>query len=311
MTSSLLTIYLPLIGWTGLGWLLGRRLPKAAPNYLGKFLFWFGIPLGIVAFLRHTQLSMSIWMAPVVAWMAVFLGIGLARLWLLWCDRTQSQPTQGSFILACMIGNTGYIGFPVSLALVGRPYFAWALFYDLLGSTLAAYGLGVAMAGWLTQRAHPALPWRYHLRQALLALVKNPALWSFGVGVVGREVPLPVWAETSLQTTAWGIVSLSLVLVGMRLSQLSSLRHLKPALVSISIKMIVVPLTLGMGLWLFGIHGPVHRAILLQMAMPPAFATLVISEAYALDQDFAVTAIAAGCIGLLITLPLWLTLFGA
>jgi len=45
------------------------------------------------------------------------------------------------------------------------------------------------------------------------------------------------------------------------------------------------------------------------MAMPPAFATLVIAEAYELDQHLAVTALVMGCSGLLITLPLWLWLF--
>jgi predicted permease len=45
------------------------------------------------------------------------------------------------------------------------------------------------------------------------------------------------------------------------------------------------------------------------MAMPPAFATLVISEAYDLDRELAVTAIATGSLTLLLTLPLWLWLF--
>jgi len=45
------------------------------------------------------------------------------------------------------------------------------------------------------------------------------------------------------------------------------------------------------------------------MAMPPAFATLVIAETFNLDRDLAVTALAAGAIVLLVTLPLWLWLF--
>jgi predicted permease len=45
-----------------------------------------------------------------------------------------------------MVGNTGYLGFPVILALVGEKYFGWALFYDMLGSAIGAYGLGVVLA---------------------------------------------------------------------------------------------------------------------------------------------------------------------
>lgn len=59
-----------------------------------------------------------------------------------------------------------------------------------------------------------------------------------------------------------------------------------------------------------GIEGPVRLALVLQMAMPPAFATLVITEVYHLDQDLTVTALAVGSVGLLGTLPIWIWLFG-
>jgi predicted permease len=302
LSVKLLSIYGPLIGWTGLGCFLGRSLPASVPSYLGKFLFWIGVPIGIIAFLRHTQLSATLWLAPVSAWLAILLGLGLSWGWITWQRSPSRPPTRISFLIASMVGNTGYIGFPISLALLGPQYFAWAVFYDLLGSTPGAYGLGVALAAQADQEQQP---WW----QPLQTMVINPALWSFGFGLIGRDFPLPNWVEMALRTIAWGIVSLSLILVGMRLSQLSSLNRIQPAIVSLSIKMLLTPLILGSSLWLLGIKGSVHQALLLQMAMPPAFATLVISEAYELDPEFAVTAIAIGCLNLLLTLPLWLWLF--
>jgi hypothetical protein len=74
--------------------------------------------------------------------------------------------------------------------------------------------------------------------------------------------------------------------------------------------MLLIPLAIGAGLSLIGVEGPVRLALVLQAAMPPAFATLVLSEVYNLDKDFTVTALAAGSIGLLMTLPIWLWLFG-
>lgn len=74
--------------------------------------------------------------------------------------------------------------------------------------------------------------------------------------------------------------------------------------------MLVVPLAVGSVLSLCGFTGAPQLAIVLQMAMPPAFATLVIAEAYNLDRDLAVTALAVGSTSLLLTLPLWLWLFG-
>ena len=310
-TPNLWLVYFPLVGWTSLGWLLGRLLPSSTPGHVGKFLFWVGVPISIIGFLRHAQVSWSLWMAPAAAWAAILLGIAIAWTVIRYLNslhpsRTSdlsNKRTQGSFLLAAMVGNTGYIGYPVSLALVGPQFFAWALFYDTIGSTLGAYGLGVALASRFGAKGQ-------RWWEPLQTMLKNPALASFGVGLVTRDLPLPAIAEATLKTLAWIMLCLSLVLVGMRLSQLSSFRSLKPALMGVGIKMLLVPIVLGTVLWLLGIRGLEHRVILLQMAMPPAFATLVLAEAYELDQELAVTALVIGCVGLLGTLPLWLWLFG-
>jgi predicted permease len=73
--------------------------------------------------------------------------------------------------------------------------------------------------------------------------------------------------------------------------------------------MLIVPLILGRTLPLFGLTGAPAHVIVLQMAMPPAFATLVIAETFDLDRDLTVTALAGGSIFLLVTLPIWLKLF--
>jgi len=224
-------------------------------------------------------------------------------VWINWRGRTWSRAARGSFLLASMIGNTGYLGYPISLAFVGSQYFGWALFYDLLGSTLGTYGLGVVLATHFGRGAQN----RWQFAQAILV---NPALWSFAFGLLFRKLPLLATAEQILSTLAWTVVALSLVLIGMRLSQLRSWHNLPRAFISLGIKMLLVPLILGSSLSLFGITGAIRLVIVLQMAMPPAFATLVIAEAYELDRDLAVTALAVGSAGLLVMLPVWLWLFG-
>lgn len=298
-------LYIHLGGGTLLGWALGRLLPASVPNYLGKFLFWVGVPVSILAFLRRADLSGAMWIAPAAAWVAILLGATLAWLWI--CSQTSarqnswSRPTQGSFLLASMVGNTGYLGYPITLALVGEQYFGWALFYDLLGTTLGAYVLGVMLAARFSTGARS---W-----QLIQAVLKNPALWSLALGLLVRSLPLPVLVERSLNLSAWTVVAFSLVLIGMRLSHLSSWNNLRQASISLGIKMLLVPLCLGSGLRLIGITGKPLLVIVLQAAMPPAFATLVIAEAYNLNRQLAVTALAFGSIALLFTLPIWIWIF--
>jgi predicted permease len=301
--KPLIDLYIHLGGAVLLGWILGRFLPKSVPTFIGQFLFWIGVPISIITFLRGADLSGAIWIAPVAAWMAILLGALLAWSWIKRQTLPSwSQPTQGSFLLASMVGNTGYLGFPVTLTLVGEKYFGWAIFYDMLGTTIGAYGLGVLLAARFGGIAHSH-------RQLVDAIVKNPALWSLGFGLGFRQIEIPSFAEQGLKGLAWSAIAFSLILIGMRLSQLKSGSYLKQASVSLGIKMLLVPWVLGMGLLSLGITGSPQLVIVLQMAMPPAFATLVLAEVYDLDRNFAVTALAVGSTGLLLTLPIWLLLF--
>lgn len=303
---KLLELYAPLVALVLLGFILGKKLPANIPVYLGQFLFWIGVPTSILVFLRQADLSGPIWVAPVVAWLAILLGAILAWLWLSLGDRqaklSWSRPTQGSFLLAAMVGNTGYLGYPITLAFVGSQYFGYALFYDLVGSTLGTWGLGVALAAYFGGGVQKK-------RDLFQAIAINPSLWSFGFGLGFRQVPLPNLVETILYRLGWAIVGFALILIGMRLSKLNSWHSLPKASISLGIKMLIVPLILGSSLALFGITGATGLAIVLQMSMPPAFATLVIAEAYNLDRDLSVTALAVGSGGLLVTLPIWLWLF--
>ncbi|MCC5649952.1 AEC family transporter [Nostoc sp. XA013] len=304
--TNLLELYVKLGGLVLVGFILGRKLPVTVPTRLGQFLFWVGVPISIVSFLRQSSLSGQIWIAPAIAYLAILLGAFLAWLGIkgqaYFRNTVLQAPTQASLLLAAMFGNTGYLGFPITLAILGKEYFAWALFYDLLGTLLGTYGLGVFLAARFNGGSQNH--W-----QIIKAILINPALWSFGFGLLVREVAIPTVAEFWLEKFAWSSVALSLVLIGMRLALIKSWSSLPQVGMSLGIKMLLVPLILGSTLPLFGLTGSTAKVIVLQMAMPPAFGTLIIAETFNLDRDLAVTALAAGAIVLLITLPVWLWLF--
>lgn len=336
LDNPLAMLYARLVGWTLLGYGLGRLLPKVFTTYLGKALLFVGVPISIISFLRQADLSGWIVIAPTTAWIAILVGAGFAWIWIdlgLSDERMQSLsrgisfrdktseltpnqdldiqqesawsgPTQGSFLLAMTLGNTAFMGYPVSLALIGPQYFAWSLFYDLIGSTIAAYSVGIALASRFgsssTGQKRP---------NPFISMAKTPALWSLPVGVGMRFVALPEVVSSSMNIIAWTTVTLSLVMIGMQLSQLRSFGSIKQALTCLSIKMLLTPLVVGTGLMFFGVTGAPRLALVLQMAMPPAFSTLVIAQAYNLDRDLTVTTLACGVVLLLFTIPIWLWLF--
>lgn len=315
----LLRLYVPillgvLVG-VGVGHILAQvqrshvpqlRLYRRFPLALGKFLFWVGIPLSIIGFMRRADLSGQIYLAPVVAWGAMLLGLLCSRLWVRVQGKDWPRPTQGSFSLAAMLGNTGYIGYPVVLLLpqLGLSVFGWALFYDALGTLLGSYGLGAILASEFS--GSPAVKSRPAWMAWSLEVLRNPIIWAFGLGLSLKLVPLSPWLDNLLYGIAWTMVMLSLVLMGLRIQQLRSWQHLSRAGVAIAIKMLLLPLAVGLGLTALGVDGPPRLVMVLQAGMPSAFSNLVLAEAYDLDRELSVTCVGLSSVGLLLTLPLWL-----
>jgi len=303
-------------------------MPVLVP-LLGKFLFWVGVPLLIFTSLRGRTLTFNELVAPVTAWTAILVGAAFAWIWIdlgvnderlrgfpndaTAGDRAEresnwSSPTQGSFLLAMMVGNTGFMGYPVILSTVGEKFFIYAVLYDLLGSTLGSYGLGVALASYYgkPKEGEEKKVWYINLLQAL---GRNPALWSLIISLAIAGVAFPDGVDATLKTIAVPIVPLSLVMIGLQLSLLPALSRLSQAITCLLIKMLFTPLVVGTVLMFLGIEGRERQAMVLQMGMPPAFATLVIAQAYNLDRNLSVTTLALGSVMLIFTLPVWLWLF--
>ncbi len=307
MASTLLqlaAIYLKLCLGIGSGWVIGQFVPKTFANVLGKWLFWIGVPISVFGFVRQIELSGAIWLAPVVAWLAMMLCAALAWLWLRFRTKGLSKATQGSFLLVSSIGNTGYLGYPITLAIAGEQFFAWALFYDLLGSLIWGYGIGVMAAAYFADKQSTQV-----VKKMLIQVAINPALWSLVIGLSLRSVRFPRLVEDSLQAIAWGVIIFAIVLIGMRLSQLQISQQVPQIQSSLAIKMAVVPLLFGLILPWLGVEGLARLTVVLQIAMPPAFSTLIVAEAYQLDRELAVSSLATGCCVLLFALPIWLLLF--
>lgn len=283
-----------------------ESLHQLVPQRLGLFLFWLGVPASIVIFLHGADLSGQVYLAPAIAWVGILTGLVCSRLWLVSRQDSWPRPRQGSFSLAAMLGNTGYIGYPVVLLLpqLGPDYFGWAIFYDTLGSLLGAYGLGVILAAEFGDRRQPSQQSRW-LRN-LLEVVRNPTILAFFLGLGLRSVPFPDPVDRVLGVVGWLVVMLALVLMGMRLQQLSSWHHLKPATVAVAIKMVLLPLLVGILLTGLGFDGPQRLVMVLQAGMPCAFANIVLAEAYSLDRDLTVACVGLSSALLLITLPVWL-----
>jgi malate permease and related proteins len=313
MTETLFHAFTPLIFWTSLGILLFRVLPQQLPKLLGKTLYWVGVPVEILALARQTNYGENAGLAPLVT--AISLGIGLGLGWLampLIFDHRENTPAtgqnngdRGSFLLCGMLGNTGFVGLAIVPQLVGASHMSWAIFYSVTQNVIGTYGLGVLISSFYGRKG-TAPHWRTQLQDLLTV----PSLWAFAIGSLTRSVPLPTNLEAGLQASIWVVIPGAFLLMGMRLSQIKGWQSLHLAFLPVTIKILLMPIGMGLVTSLCGLTSEDRLALVLMAGMPTAFAGLILAEEYELNRDLIASSIICSTLMMPLSILLWLRIYG-
>lgn len=312
MPESLFQAYLPLIFWTGLGFVLVKFLPQEFPHLLGRGLYWVGVPCEIFALARQTEALDSSRLAPAISAASILLGLTLGGISLYIAHRFTSysslqQPgLQGSWLLCSMLGNTGFIGLSVVPFLVSSEHVVWAVFYSVTQNVFGTYGLGVLVASFYGRQFGTKRPWWELLKD----LITVPSLWGFLLGFASQNIPLPAAAEISLHASIWVVIASAFILMGIRLRQIHGWQSLRLALVPATIKTIIMPGVVGLLLGSLDLPQQARLALVIMAGVPSAFAGLILSEEYDLDRDLVASSIVTSTGIFLVMLPVWIYLFG-
>lgn len=337
MTDSLVRAYLPLFFWTGLGVILLRFLPEFLPRLLGRSLYWVGVPLEILALARQTHYSAQVGLAPLLTIAVLIVGMILAWICLQSLrslERSRSKETQpdkseavaiaelavglpeadrawhlrarrGSFLLTSVIGNTGFVGLAIAPAFVDPAYASWLVLYSVTQNVVGTYGIGVYLASFYGRSLQKNHGWT-QIRDVLTV----PSLWAFAIGYLTQSVVLPESVDLGLQASVWVVIPAALLLMGMRISQLKGWRSLRLAIVPALFKVLIMPILVGVAAIALNLESDACLALVLMAGMPSAFAGLILAEEYDLDRELIASSIVLSTGLLLLTIPLWLVLFG-
>ena len=331
MIDSLFHAYTPLLIWPGIGFLLSRFMPERFPKLLGLALYWVGVPLQLLVLGRQTDLSDGGQLIPFVSVGILLLSISLALLsW--WGLRSLTHqkataPSQqskafrlnallpnysslgreslGSFILASMVGNTGFVGLALTQVLFGAENSNWAILYSVTNNVIGTYGVAVFIASYFG-RGETKNHWLIQLRD----VVTVPSLWTFLIGFNTRSIELPPLLESGLDQAVWVVIASALLLVGLRLESMQGWRSLKLGLIPTLLKVVIVPALVGLGATYFGVTGAPCVVLVLMAGTPTGLSVLILAEVYNLDRELLTSTIAMTFLGLLLVLPLWLAWFG-
>jgi len=302
--GQLAEIYLPLVAWVLVGLIFLRSVPEFIPKLIGRSLYWLGVPLQVLAFMQRSEINTTLWIVPLVVTLSLVVGSGVA--WLL-C-RNFPKAEKGDFLLAAILGNTGFVGLAITPSLVDQSALGWVVLFSLSHNVIGSYGLGVAIASFYGEH-NKQVNWTTHLR----SVITTPALWAFGLGLYLQinYIEVPELLSDYLQQSIKVVVPLALLLVGIRLKSIKNWQRLTHALPATAVKLLLLPLAVGIGMGIIGITESSRLAMVLEAGMPTALAGVILAEEYNLKKETIILSIALSSIGVLLTIPLWLWLFPA
>lgn len=194
-----------------------------------------------------------------------------------------SRPQTGAVICAAIVANTTYLGYPLTVALLGRDHLSTGVLFDVLvgGPTLmfGAFGVGAAFG----TRAGEGMRER-----ARTFFTRNPPLYAAVLGLLAPKELAPSLLVDASQVLAVAILPLGFFAVGATLAEGAELGELplpppvtKPVALATAGRLALAPALLML------LSAPLidlPSAYRLMSAMPTGINALVVSHAYGLDN---------------------------
>ncbi|MFA5787080.1 MAG: AEC family transporter [Actinomycetota bacterium] len=210
---------------------------------------------------------------------------------------------RGALILAGSFGNTGYLGYPMTVELLGANLLPAAVFYDVVGNTPIVFGFGAMMA-----QHYGAGEDRPTVVNGIRTLASFPPLWGLVAGLALHGVSLPAVVARPVELLAGSTIPLIMLAVGASLTAGGLRRHWKLAGVVAVMKLGVSPAIAYVAARLLGASPDITRVAVLEAGMPTFLLGLVLADRYELDSDVIATAIFVTTISAILTVPAWLHL---
>jgi malate permease and related proteins len=269
-----------------------RRRPKAAALAARRSLtlmLYALLPPVIFFNIASTNLDLSQGVGLLLGLVASALGAIAAYLLASRVLRL-SRPRTGAVVCTVLSVNTGYLGYPLAVALLGRDQLPTAVLYDVLVTgpslMLGAFAVGAALG---TKAGEEP-------RQRLRAFfTRNPPLYAAIAGLLAPSALAPQVLVDASQILVVAILPLGFFAVGATLAENAEQGDLpmppkmtRPVALAIGARLLLVPALLTL-LAAPLIHLPAPYRLL--SAMPSGINSMVVAHAYGLDMEITAEAV--------------------
>ncbi|MDP5306695.1 AEC family transporter [Paracoccus spongiarum] len=298
---------LPFFALIGLGWLAARSrlFPEAGAVWLTKFVFYFALSAMLFRFASGLDLAALFDARFVAAYLA-----GSTLVWVVGMSvgraRGLALPEAAMEAQCCMIGNTGFLGVPMLVVLLGE---------GAIGPVLMVLTIDMLVFSTLiTLIIHASRQSRLRLSSfgpVMRGIIGNPMVLSMSAGLAWAQADLPMPGPLEEFLTLLGaaatpgaLFAIGASLVGHRIRRVAASVWLSAA------KLALHPLAVGLAALAFGVKPFAAGVMVAAAALPVAGNVYILAQHFGIAQQRVSAAILISTMLSIATLPAIMLLIG-
>lgn len=274
---------LPFFALIGLGWVAGRTrfFPAEAVRWLTKFVFYFALSAMLFRFAAtlpiETLFDLRFVLAYVVGSFALWvlaLGVALAR--------RESLAMAAMEAHTAMTGNTGFLGVPMLVALLGPAAAGPVLM--VLTADMIIFSTLITLV--ITGAAHGRVSVSM-IKPLALGILRNPMIGAMAVGLAWSVLHLPMPGPLEEFTRILGAAATpgALFAIGATLATQPKIEKLGPALWLSFAKLILHPAAIALSCLAFGVGMGPAGVMLAAAALPVAGNVPILASHFGIGEQ--------------------------
>jgi malate permease and related proteins len=282
--SELFTLFFnnlfPILLSAGIGFVLAKWL-NINPRPLSQVVFYVFSPILVFNLIRNSQLSNQDILRTLAFALVLMVCVGLLT-WLIGGVLRFDRRMMAAVLITTMFMNAGNYGLPLTSFAFGEQALAFASIFFVISALFTnTVGIVIASSGSMS------------VINAIKGLVKFPAIYALSGGILFLQFgwQLPTSLDRTVNLLGNAAIPCMLILLGMQLVNIRLDGHVKPLILSTSMRLLIAPL-LAYGLTrLFGMSGPAQQAVVLEAGMPVAVLTTILATEFDAEPTFVTTAV--------------------
>lgn len=284
--------------------MLLKRLPAMPENsglVLNIYVLYVALPALILKNIKLLTFSYALIIPAVTPWLLLLVVV--VSVLLLSKVFTWPREVTGALLIVLPLGNTSFLGFPMTEALFGQSAMPYAVVYDQIGSFIAlATYVTIIAAIYSPTMQKPTV------KSILVKIITFPSFIALIVGLLIRDVSLPPLTYNLIDNLAATLVPVVMIAVGFQLSFRFSKSEISPLISALTIKLMLMPIAAWLIWTALGQEGLAVQISIFQAAMPPMISAGAIAIMAGLAPRLVSGIIGLGILSGLISLPIvfWL-----